>query len=205
VLIDLRDGVVHAAVNEQVEERIVIAFLQHAEAILEDLGGDRADFWKDWTEVVNALLANATDKVLHLVRVKLEAAKAAFQNKYAGMPAEVRQLIVTLEPRFDEVDEAVTDCPACGSQGVARGTYWVDEGVDYDNETGEPSVWGMVKFTPEEFSCQLCGHRLTTPSELAAARMPGEWDVPEIDVREFEEAQYADSEIFPHTENEWDE
>jgi hypothetical protein len=205
LLIELRDGVVHAAVNEQVEERIVIAFLQQAEAILEDMGGDRADFWRDWVQVVNALLANATDKVLHRVRVKLEAAKAAFQNKYAGMPPEVQQLIVTLEPRFDEVDEAVTDCPACGSQGVARGKYWVDEAVDYDKETGEPSVWGMVKFTPEEFSCQLCGLRLTTPAELVAARVPGEWGIPEIDVREFEEAQYVDTDIFPQTESEWDE
>jgi hypothetical protein len=46
--------------------------------------------WKDWIEVVNALLANATDKVNHRVRIKLEADKAAFLNKYAGMPAEVQ-------------------------------------------------------------------------------------------------------------------
>ena len=206
LLFDMRDGVVHAALNERVEERVLVAFVQQADAILEDMRKLHGDFWGEWSPMVTALVANASDEIKHRVAVKLAAATAAFKDKYAGMPAEVQKLIVTLEPRFDEIDEAATECPACGSQGVARGKYSVAEEVDYDKETGEPSVWGMVRFTPDDFSCQLCGLRLVTPAELAAARVPGEWDVPEIDVADFEEAQYRDHDShFLHTESEWDE
>lgn len=45
LLIDLRDGVVHAAVNEEIEERLLVAFVQQADASLADLRRNRADFW----------------------------------------------------------------------------------------------------------------------------------------------------------------
>jgi hypothetical protein len=84
--------------------------------------------------MVTALVANASDEIKYRVGIKLAAASAAFMEKYAGMPPEVQKLIVTLEPRFDEIDEAATECPACGSQGVARGKYSVAEEVDYDKD-----------------------------------------------------------------------
>ena len=36
-LIDMRDGTVHVAQSSQVEEPLVVAFLQHAEALIADL------------------------------------------------------------------------------------------------------------------------------------------------------------------------
>lgn len=62
LLVDLRDGTVHAGQNEQVEERLVVAFIQQADAFLEDLGHNRAAFWAGQLEVVDALLAVASDK-----------------------------------------------------------------------------------------------------------------------------------------------
>jgi hypothetical protein len=84
-------------------------------------------------------------------------------------------------------EEAATDCPACDSRGVAQGSYWLDEAEDYDKETDGSPVSGMVKFTPYAFSCQPCGLRLTNSAELAAAGVPADWSVPEIDVAEFDE------------------
>jgi hypothetical protein len=204
LLIDLRDGVVHAAVNEPVEERILVAFVQQAEAIVADIGKPRKAFWKERIGVVDALLADAVDKVKHRVGVKLEAAKAAFQDKYAGMRPAIRNLIVRVEPRFDEIAEAATECPACGSKGVATGKYSLEEEVQYYEDDPEPSVFGMVRFTAKDFFCQLCGLRLTTPAELVAAGVPGEWDVPEIDVADFVESLPFDDPI-SHTESEWAE
>src|SRR5215471_19857392 len=37
ILVDMRDGTVHAAQNDEVEERLVVAFVQHADALLADL------------------------------------------------------------------------------------------------------------------------------------------------------------------------
>ena len=48
---------------------------------------------------------------------------------------------------------------------------------------------GMVKFIPYAFSCQLCGLRLANSAELATAGVPADWNVPEIDVAEFDDYQ----------------
>jgi hypothetical protein len=198
LLIDLRDGVVHAALNEEVEERLLVAFVQQAEAMLIDMDTKwRWIFWGEWSGVVDALLADASEKVTHRVQIKLAAAKAAFAEKYGGMSSEIRDLIGKMEPRFsEEWEEATAECPACDSKGVAKGRFWVDEAVDYDKESGEPWVYGMVKFTPADFSCQVCGLRLTRPAELAAAGVPADLDFPEIDVATFDEYEYRDDEPF---------
>jgi len=45
ILVDMRNGIVHAAEGAEVEERILAAFVQQADALLADLGRDREDFW----------------------------------------------------------------------------------------------------------------------------------------------------------------
>ena len=54
-LIDLRNGIVHAAEDAEVEERILTAFVQQADSLLTDFGGGREDFWDGQLAVVNAL------------------------------------------------------------------------------------------------------------------------------------------------------
>jgi hypothetical protein len=73
-LVEMRDGSIHAARNDEVEERVLIAFIQHVDAILSDLHRDRGRFWDDYAEVVDALLADATDKLVYRVSVKIAAA-----------------------------------------------------------------------------------------------------------------------------------
>ena len=78
MLVDMRDGTVHAAQNDELEERLVVTFVQHCDVLLEDLGADRNEFWGRQLTVVDALLADASDKVAHHVEVKLAAARARF-------------------------------------------------------------------------------------------------------------------------------
>jgi hypothetical protein len=122
LLISLRDGVVHAAVDKEVEERLLVAFVQQADAILADMNVPRYEFWGAQSEVVDALLSTASDKVAHRVQVKLASAKAAFIDRFADMSAEIRELVVTTEPRYNDAREAIRDCPVCGSKGIAGGT-----------------------------------------------------------------------------------
>jgi hypothetical protein len=119
LLIDLRDGVMHAAMDDEIEERLLVAFVQQADATLADMGKSRTVFWGDKLGMVDALLADASDKVAHLVQVKLAAAKAAFEKKYAEVTSEMRDLIKKMTPYFDETAEAEAECPACGARGVA--------------------------------------------------------------------------------------
>jgi hypothetical protein len=108
--------------------------------------------WTEQLDVVDALLADASDRVTHRVNVKLAAAKAAFIQKYSEMSDELGDLIKRMVPYTGLRDEAVADCPACESVGVVEGEYWVDGDVEFDQH-GEPHSWSVVKLTAEKFSC----------------------------------------------------
>jgi hypothetical protein len=185
LLIDLRDGVVHAAQDEEIDERLLVAFVQHADAMLADMDRSRADFWADRLGVVDALLADAIDKVTRGVNVKLAQAKAAFTRKYGEMPDELQDLIRRIAPHTGLSDEAAADCPACGSIGLAEGEYWIDGDVEFGRD-GEAYSWSVVKLTASSFSCAHCGLRLTSQAELAAAGMQQVWDMPDLIPSDFE-------------------
>ena len=83
-LVDLHDGTVHAAMNEELEERLMAAFAQHADALLSDLGRDRSAFWGSQLNVVDALPADAGDKVKHRVQVMLAGAVPSSSSAMAA-------------------------------------------------------------------------------------------------------------------------
>jgi hypothetical protein len=184
LLIDLRDGVVHAAVNDEVEERVLVAFVHQADAMLADLNKSRADFWADQLDVVDVLVADATDKVRHRVQLALARAKAAFVQEYGGMSDEMRDVIKNTPPSFDERHEAIAKCPACGSKGVATGEVELETEGGYDAD-GVARAWAFLMFTPETFSCQLCGLRLASQAELAEAGVPHQWVLPGLDASDY--------------------
>jgi hypothetical protein len=172
-----------------------VAYVQQADALVAEMKTSRTKFWRAQLEVVDALLANASDKVAHRVQVRLAAAKVAFEDKYGSLSDEIRELAVSMEPRFDESEESLAECPACGSPGVAGGDIWLDEVVSWDNDPNEPNVWGGLQFTATSFSCQHCGLRLASREEIAAAGMPAHWEFTGIDLADYvgylEEAEAA--------------
>jgi hypothetical protein len=162
-LVDLRDGTVHAALNAEVEERLLVAFVQHADALLNDLRRDRSDFWDSQLDVVDALLADTDDEIQHRVDVMLAAGRARAEQRYGKWPAEVRELIVEsiadLEgDREFESDEAGIrmPCPACGSPAAMYGTH-------------ESGPGPAVHFYVYSLGCRICGLRLNSKAELHAA------------------------------------
>jgi len=95
-LTDIRNGIVHAAEDAEVEERVLTAFVQQAEALLADFGRERGDFWDGQLNVVDALLKDASDKLAHLVEVRLAAATAMLERRYATEGEAVMQALRTL-------------------------------------------------------------------------------------------------------------
>ena len=65
----------------------MLAFLQHADALLKDLQSDRAIFLGDHLVVVDALLADASDKTAYRVSIKMAAARAEYQKFESKTPA----------------------------------------------------------------------------------------------------------------------
>jgi hypothetical protein len=185
ILTDMRNGVVHAAEDAEVEERILTAFVQQADSLLEDLGRERRDFWGGQLAVVDALLADASNKVKHRVRVRLAAAEALIDRRYeaegeaviAALRALSRSAPLTADQRF-------RDCPVCGSDGMATGEHTAEvlEG-DPDGETG----W----FTAQKFRCPVCNLRLESEAEIDAAGIDSNWHIEDAAWRDYQEQRIA--------------
>jgi hypothetical protein len=177
-LADMRDGTVHAAMGVEVEERLMVAFLRHADALLADLKCDRAEFWGAQLAVVDALLADASDKVGHRVGVKLAAARASFERLYAQVSAEALEIARRIaQPRVYEANEAPSMCPACESTGVATGARDIEMKPGRD-EAGR--AHGVELFNADGFTCQICGLVLDSADELTAAGMESSWEEGEV-------------------------
>jgi hypothetical protein len=172
-LIALRDGAIHAALSDELEENLLVAFAQHADALLVDLGRERAEFWGGQLAVVDALMADVGDKIAHRVEVKLAQARASFDAKYAAQPPEVLEVIRRLAGAKHTTDEQVpAPCPVCESLGAAHGSQQLNWGFDDPVEgarfyNGRLTEW----FSADRFDCQVCELRLDSPSELTAANM----------------------------------
>jgi len=181
-LVDMRDGVVHAAQEAEMETQVLTAFIQQAETLLADLGRERAEFWAGQLGVVNALLTKATDEIAYEVAVKLAAAKASYSRDGTVDPREARK--VRLARRLSKSAlhpyiEGPMRCPVCPSNGVAIGEYDVDfEADDWDKDTGDvANVAATVWFVVDRFYCSNCGLRLDNPAELAEAKVTLRWEI----------------------------
>ena len=186
-LAGMRDGTIHAAMSDEVEVRLLVAFAQYADALLADMSRDRAEFWGSELSVVDALLADASNKIARDVTVKVAAARAYYERRFADLPDEAVAIAIAVYEASDDPggNQVPADCPACDSLGLAMGTHDVDWEPD-EWEGGEPvSVSGTVFFVPSVFECPICRLRLDSVAEIEAAGIGPRWEVEGVDPRKY--------------------
>ena len=187
MLIDMRDGTVHAAADEQIEERILVAFIQHVDALLLDLKRDRAEFWGDQLVVVDTLLGMVRDKIAHRVSVKLASARVYLRGRYGDSEEAILQVLRKLQEtqRLDEGQE-MTVCPVCDSFGVLTGDRllgWESDDAGFAGviHSSTRKVW----FQAQSFMCRVCRLHLDSVSELEAAKMEVRMQLAVVDTIDF--------------------
>jgi uncharacterized protein (DUF952 family) len=185
-LVGMRDGTVHAARDDEVEERLMVAFVQQADALLADLDRNRGEFWGGQLDVVDALLADASDRVKHRVGVKIASAVAAFNHLYGEAPEELLQAVRKFAAsQVYERNQEPSECPVCQSTGVATGVHDVDYEAEW--EDGEVvNAYPTVLFRAEGFRCRVCGFRLDSAAEWVTTGMEKSWEVEGANPREYE-------------------
>jgi hypothetical protein len=179
ILVDMRNGIVHAAEDAKVEERILVAFVQQADTLLADLGRDRKDFWRGQLPVVDALLKDASDKLTHRVEMRFAAAAAMLERRKADEGDAVLGVLRAVSESVPlTAGQRLHRCPVCESSGIATGDHgveWVP--TDWDKETGQvTSVDGEVWFTAQ--ACHTPPPADTRPSPrtsstIRSSRPPG--------------------------------
>lgn len=188
-LVDMRNGVVHAAEDAEVEERILTAFVQHTDRLLGDLERERDDFWNGQLSVVDALLKDASDKLAHRVKVRLAAAEAELERRYAKEGEAVIALVRTLSKSTPLAGgQTFHACPVCDSHGIATGEHiieWVPDA--WDKDTGQiTNLHDEVCFRAQKFHCQVCGLRLDSEAEMDTAGIGPIWQIEDADWRDYE-------------------
>jgi hypothetical protein len=148
-LVDLRNGLVHTAQDVEVEERILAAFVQHADSLIKDLDRSRDDFWGDQLAAVDALLEDASDKVAHRVTFRLAAATARLERRYTAEGDAFVNMVRTFSKSAALTgSQRFQPCPVYDSFGIAAGEHsvsWFAE--EQDKDTGDFSgQGGQVSF-----------------------------------------------------------
>jgi hypothetical protein len=207
ILVDMRNGTVHAAEDTEVEERILAAFAQQADALLTDLDRDRGDFWRGQLLVVDALLEDASDKLAHRIEVRLAAAAAMLERRTTTDGEAVITLLRSVSESAPlTAPQRLHKCPVCDSFGIATGQHTVEwEVTDWDKESLEPThAEGEVWFTAHAFHCQVCGLRLDSEAEIDAAGITTAWQIKDADWRDYE-PEYGEDAAYEHGREEEDE
>lgn len=177
-LVDVRDGTVHAAMSDELEESLLVAFAQHVNALLSDQGKDRSEFWGSQLGVVDALLSDASDKVKRHVDVLLAGARARFEKRYGSESPEVMELLREVEPDREIYvgTTMLVSCPVCQTPAALIGTE------DFRPSEPSPSPGRRVfHIDIEGLSCRVCGLRLRSKAEMIAAGLWASMDITPAD------------------------
>ncbi len=192
LLILVRNGVVHAGHMERDKEAsVLVPFLRACDHLLADSRmGDRASFWGDALDVVDARLArSAGDAARIRCADAITVARALFEDRYASMDPAVRKAVIaSIEASYlpEKYEQTLIACPACGSVALVYGSYEVDWEADWDYADGKPLLVGaypVVRFSPgDTLECRACDLVLDGEDELQAADIPFTWQLDDSEV-----------------------
>ncbi|MEU5115109.1 hypothetical protein AB0G64_26830 [Streptomyces longwoodensis] len=134
LLIDMRNGAAHASPDSVLAKGMITPLASTIEVLLGDLGKPLDEFWERWTDAVRSAVNEREDQVFRDVQLRIAQARHAFEDRFAGLPAEVKEgALKAPRPSNEEwyaqpldvlVDGDIAlrasggECPACGGQGL---------------------------------------------------------------------------------------
>jgi hypothetical protein len=193
-LVDGRNSVAHsAALDAGAADTAALPFLRGCDLLLERMLVDRATFWGDLLEVVDAREAASAEAAKISALEKIAAARAAFASRYGALNDDVRAaMLATISGSYapEKYEQTLHECPACGTEALVEGTIEVEWKPDWDYADGESYVAGAypeVTIFPQRLECRACGLELEGESELAAAEVTKSWELDDIDPDHFRE------------------
>lgn len=172
LLIAMRNGAAHAAPNSAQAKGMISPLAWTIETLLNDLGKPLDAFWERWTDAVKNAVNEQDDQVFRDVQLRITQAKHAFDDRFAGLRAEVKVRALTVpKSALSEWVETVEirsggvpvlkasggDCPACGGRGVLT--------FEPTHQTGTDT-----HYSSNGFACSMCGLQVNGPDEMAALR-----------------------------------
>lgn len=173
LLIEMRNGSAHTSPDSTLAKGMISPLTRTIETLLNDLGRPLDEFWERWTNAVKNAVNEQEDQVFRDVQLRIAQARHAFEDRFVGLPAEVKAgALKAPQPGTAEwfakpieimngdvlmLKTSGGDCPACGGQG-----FLTFEPVHH-TATG-------TTFAANGFGCDLCNFNVSGPDEMAALR-----------------------------------
>jgi hypothetical protein len=173
LLIEMRNGAAHTSANSAQAKGLISPLARTIETLLNDLGETLDTFWERWTDAVRDAVNEQEDEVFRDVQLRIAQARHAFEDRFVGLPAEVKkQALKAPQPRPTEwfahpmelkKDDVTVlrvtggDCPACSGTGLIT--------MEPIGRTGTET-----RYLANGFGCYLCDFEVNGPEELSALR-----------------------------------
>ncbi|MFD0210802.1 hypothetical protein ACFVH9_17115 [Streptomyces hirsutus] len=169
LLIEVRNGVAHTASGDQAKALMPV-LAQTVELLLKDLDRPLDAFWGRWTTVVRLAVDRVRSKVYRDVQVRVRQARHTFEDRFAGLPRQAKELVLSAPVPQDEEpigpitldDQEVVlwpvgaACPACSGRSA----------VFYDKIASSPTASLLV---PTSMRCFICQLELNSRDEIDAS------------------------------------
>lgn len=166
LLIDLRNGTVHASGGDEAKTHIS-TLAKAISAMLEHLEISEHAFWGRFTSSVNIAVDEQRSEIERDVEIRIKQARHLFEDRFAGLPEGMKERALQIpEDIVSGLSMSTGDtllitistlkCPACGEDANITMT-----------PISASSTGATVR--PDHLSCRVCGLELNGPEEIRAS------------------------------------
>ena len=189
LLAEFRNSAIHLGdIIQDEKKEIFHAFLAATSLLIDELGIKREEYFGEFAKLVEAHLDESLAETNKSVAEQLARSQTVYSQRYSALDnAQMNVVVKSVEARYpvDKYERVLTDCPACGQQGLLSGSYEVEWEVDYDDDGSISGGYPVVTMTASNFACFFCDLTLEGSAELGATGLPKTINIEDPDPQDF--------------------
>lgn len=171
LLLEARNGIVHAGANARVQADVVLAEAgRYIAALLPHVDSTEATYWGDFAELVRTHTERRLTEIEGAYQRRTQTARDRFADLTAAMDeVQLGAFVTALEPSAASVDYSAfpVQCPACESTGEVFGGPSPNWEPDWDVADGMAyaanAYVDSITLDNAAFQCRVCGLTLSGP------------------------------------------
>jgi len=189
LLAQIRNGIVHCGIcGSQLAARVLTPYLKYIEILLKERDIPLVKYFDEYYDFAIEALSDSSKSTRLEVQEELLKAKVRFEARFGGLDNNMEKKILkayAANQSLTKLEDAYTQCPVCGNEGVASGDYDVNWEFDYDRDGNKECGYPIVTLNATSFYCLFCGLLLQSSEELEIAGIETQFQLDDVDASDF--------------------